>query len=220
MTVSSPTSSINTNIGIGYSAKSVIAYESYTNPFPSTAQSNVTPTQNIGMSTTSSLYPVANTIGANPYQPIEIVGTYSIPGTTSTSLKYTQINAPTYDTDYPPNNQTSPYFPPYNQLIAEGMIYREDTTNNVDNDLCFWRTSFQLNFIVNHTSSGNESTMSRPSSNEVYVGVSQFPHGTYSSFRWWNYIDNINFESGDYYIRIYYYPKTWDRKMMIHFTYL
>ena len=213
------TASINTNIGVGYNAESVIAYET-SNGLTDT--SYIIPTPNIGMPTTSSAYPVANSSGDYPYQPIEIVGTYDMV-VGGGGYQSTTLDSPTYDVDYPANNQTYKRFPPYNQLIIEGMAYRDGaTTNNVDSDFSFFRTSFQLNFIDNYAPTGTyNSTLVRPSSSETYVGSTyNSPNSAFSQFRWWNYFPTAAYNSGDYYIRIFYLPRSFARKMTVHLTFL
>tara|TARA_R110000744_G_C19345018_1_gene559834 strand:- start:1247 stop:1855 length:609 start_codon:yes stop_codon:yes gene_type:complete len=202
--MSIPEGNINTYLGVGYNAEGQRC--SNVDFGGGTIVPAANPTSNIGMPLQSSTYPIANTIGVNPYQPIEIVGAYDIPANT------TNIVLALFE--YDPN----PYdgiFPPYSQIEIEGVLHRKATRNNISDDFCFFNITFQTNFYPNNTATVNQNN---PSSITTIEGQAWVNSNSQMIFLLEDLFGDLN--KYIYYVQLHFTSKTYPRKLLTHTTFL
>jgi hypothetical protein len=203
---------INTHIGIGYNATGVKATRASFGDPPTFVES-ADITSNIGMPFTSSAYPDTNTLGSYPYRPIELVADLPI------SPGYSAVNFPLYS--YAVNEIGEDpliwgILSPYSQIEIEGVLRRHSTTNSVDDDLSFFKLTFQTNFYSS-TNVATEFTIINPTVETIggYSSITNSSRLFYFSEEYAN-----TYPIGTYLIQLFFAPKTYNRQLFYHITFL
>lgn len=199
-----PEGNINTYLGVGYNAEGQRVSRVDFGGGTILPASN--PTSNIGMPLQSSTYPVANTIGVNPYQPIEIVGDHDISPNNSTI--YLDLF------EYDPN----PYdgmFPPYSQVEIEGVLHRRNSFNNIPFDISFFNIIFQTNFYPNDSTQINQNY---PSSITTIEGASSVNSNSQLLFFIEDFFGDL--KKHIYLIQLNFPSVSYSRKLLTHITFL
>ena len=187
---------INTHIGIGYNATGVkVTRASFGDPL------------------TSSAYPDTNTSGSYPYRPIELVADLPV------SAGASSVNFPLYS--YAANEIGEDpliwgILSPYSQIEIEGVLRRHSTTNSVDDDLSFFKLTFQTNFYSTINAS-TSFTLINPTI-ETIGGYSSIS----STSRLFYFPEEFSstYPMGTYLIQLFFASKTYNRKLFYHITFL
>ena len=200
-----PEGNVNTHIGIGYNATGVVASRT---EFPGgSIYLSSALNSNIGMPLTSSEYPETNTSGSYNYQPIEIVRDHLIPAysTQLSTLAFSYDSSPTGDK-----------FPPYSQVEVEGAMHITQTTDDIDNDLSFFKLTFQTNF--DHSLSTSTSYISIKPTLETIGGVESIINTTLLYYFKEDY--GSVYEKNTYFIAFKFLSKSHNRRLLTHTTFL